>query len=147
MVNNILLKGKDPLPDIRKVVSDIKSKKVKPKFFKRAIRLNKEVWEYKQPESCQQAVIGKELGLRKGELAEFYDADKRKTGKSFSFDFQDADPKKYLQALWNTLQEVLELVGYSKEELAKEFTVKVATKNKNKKTKKSSGIDTGNQQR
>ena len=130
MVNNILRHKKDPLPDIRKAVADLKAKKVNPELLKKAIRLNQEVHEYKNKNN-KNVMVGQTLGLRKGELAEFYDANKKRTGKSWSFDPEDIDIDKYTQDLWNTLQEVLELVGYSKEELAKEFTVKVVIKKKN----------------
>jgi DNA polymerase elongation subunit (family B) len=134
MINTILLDGNDPLPDIRKAINDLKTKKVKSELLKISIRLNQNPEDYKS-QTCRPAKIGKELNLRKGELAEFYESDMKKTGKSYLFDPQDADPRKYVQALWNTVQEVLELVGYPKAELAKEFTVKVATKKKNAKKK------------
>ena len=67
---------------------------------------------------------------KQGELVEYFDSNIKKSGKSWSVNPRDIDVSKYKQTLWNTVEEVLEIVGYPVDDLAEKFGVKTTTTTK-----------------
>ena len=129
----------DPIPNLRKAISDLDSaNKVNPDLLKISKVLNRELEDYEK--TTQIYNIGKALGAKKGDLVEYFNSDKKKTGKSWTTNTNnpaaEIDISHYKQLLWNTIDEILEIAGYPIEELAKEFGVKNRKKNNNENNKK-----------
>jgi uncharacterized protein YaaR (DUF327 family) len=110
-------------------MSALESGKVNPKLLKKSIRLGQNPNDYTS-QTCQAARIGTAVGAKKGELVEYFDANIKKTGKSWSRNSTDIDIPKYKQTVWNSVSEILEIAGYPVEDLAKKFGVKMISKNK-----------------
>ena len=125
LVNDVVKDGIDPIPNLRRAMSDLEARpcKVNPDLLKISKVLGENPEDYKS-QTCQASKIGKALGARKGDLIEYFDSDVKKTGKSWSVNPADIDIAKYKQTLWNTVREILEIAGYPVEDLAKEFGVK-----------------------
>jgi DNA polymerase, archaea type len=137
LVDDVIKRGIDPIPNLRNAISDLEEapSKVNPELLKISKVLGENPEDYKS-QSCQAAKIGNSLGVRKGDLIQYYYSNIKKTGKSWSVNPADIDIAKYKQMLWNTVREILEIIGYPVENLAKEFCVKNSKKN-NKKSEKS----------
>jgi DNA polymerase, archaea type len=135
LVNDIFKDGIDPIPNLRRSMSDLEQVpcKINPDLMKISKILGENPEDYKS-QSCQGAKIGKASGARKGNLIQYFDSDIKKTGKSWSVDPADIDTAKYKQTIWNTVREILEIAGYPVEELSKEFGVKNPKINKNPRT-------------
>ena len=129
VVNDVVKSNANPIPNLRHAISDLDSRQVNPELLKLSKVLGENPEDYKS-QTCQPSIIGKALGLRKGDLIEYFDSDVKKTGKSWSVNPADIDIPKYKQTLWNTVREVLEITGYPVEDLAKEFDVKNLKKSK-----------------
>ena len=125
LVNDIVKDGIDPILNLRRAMSDLEqvTSKINPDLLKISKVLGENPEDYKS-QSSQAAKIGKALGARKGDLIQYFDSDVKKTGKSWSVDPSDIDIAKYKQMLWNTVREILDIAGYSVEDLSKEFGVK-----------------------
>jgi DNA polymerase elongation subunit (family B) len=127
LANDVAKDNIDPIPGLRKAMSDLDSRIVNPELLKCSIKLSENPEEY-DSQNCRPSKIGKTLGARKGELVRYFDSDIKKIGKSWSTNPEDIDISKYKQKLWNTVREVLEIAGYPIEDLACEFGVKVKSK-------------------
>jgi DNA polymerase I len=126
LVNDIIKDGGvDPIPNLRRAMSDLEEKscKINPDLLKISKVLGGNPEDYKS-QSSQAAKIGKALGAKKGDLIQYFDSDVKKTGKSWSVNPAEIDTAKYKQMLWNTVREILEIAGYPVENLSKEFDVK-----------------------
>lgn len=108
-------------------MQELDSSKVDPSDLIRGEVLQLDPGDYKDQHSaiCKK---GHALGLKKGDLVEYYDSD-NKAGWSPISNPADISIQKYKQLLWNSLEEVFDITGFAIEKLAKEFGVK----NKNKK--------------
>jgi DNA polymerase elongation subunit (family B) len=139
ILNDIVVEQIDPIPTIRKAISDLESGSViNPDKLKIYKRLGENPEDYKSKTS-QCAVIGKALGAKKGDLIGYFDADVKKTadGRSWSTNAADIDIGKYKMKLWNTVKEVSEIAGYDTQDLAQEFgLVKIHCKNRKNQTQK-----------
>ncbi|HJT49028.1 MAG TPA: DNA polymerase domain-containing protein [Nitrososphaeraceae archaeon] len=136
LVGDVIKHGIDPIPNLRRAMYDLEQVpcKVNPDLLKISKILGENPEDYKS-QSCQAAKIGKASGARKGDLIQYFDSDVKKTGKSWSIDPADIDTAKYKQTIWNTVREILEIAGYSVEDLSKEFGVKNPNKKNNKSEK------------
>ena len=116
----------DPIPTLHKAVADLNMfKKLDPELLKIYKRLGENPEDYKEP-NCQMAVIGKRQNARQGDLIWYYNADiKKKTGKSWTLNPKQIYPGKYIESLWNTHKEILEIAGYPIAELAEEFGIQI----------------------
>ena len=72
----------------------------------------------------------------KGDLIEFYNANVKKAGKSWTLDPAQIDIAKYKELLWNTIKEILDIEGCSVTDLAKEFGIKIKGQGRKKSNKK-----------
>ncbi|HJT47450.1 MAG TPA: DNA polymerase domain-containing protein [Nitrososphaeraceae archaeon] len=145
LVNDIIKDGIDPIPNLRRSMSDLEQVpcKINPDLLKISKILGENPEDYKS-QTCQAAKIGKAFGARKGDLIRYFDSDVKKTGKSWSLDAADIDTAKYKQMLWNTVREILQIAGYPVHDLSKEFGVKNPKNNKNKnKSEKTSSDEDG----
>ena len=123
LVNDVVRLNADPIPNLRCAMSDLESnKKVDADLLKISKVLGDNPEDYRS-QTCQSAMIGKALSVKKGESIEYFVSDKKKTGSSWSINPSDIDVKWYKQSLWNTVSEVLEIAGYPIEDLSKEFGV------------------------
>jgi DNA polymerase elongation subunit (family B) len=136
LVNDIIKNDIDSILNLRNAMSDLEEpSKINPDLLKISKVLGENPEDYKS-QTCQAAKVGKALGAKKGELIEYFGCDITKTGKSWSTNPADVDTAKYKQMLWNSVREILEIVGYSVEDLATEFGVKnLKTKVKKSKSK------------
>jgi DNA polymerase I len=125
LVNDIVRHEIDPIPNLRRAMSDLQEVpcKINPELLKISKVLGENPEDYKS-QTCQASAIGKSLGARKGDLIQYFNSDIKKTGKSWSVNPADIDIPKYKQTLWNTVREILEVAGYPVEDVAKEFGVK-----------------------
>jgi DNA polymerase elongation subunit (family B) len=134
VVTTYMQDNKDPIPKLRKAFSNLEQGKVAPELLIKSICLSNHPRAYKD-QTCQAAKIGKALGARKGELIEYYSADEKKSGDSWTQNPEEISIEKYKQATWNTVDEVLKRAGFPVAELTEEFGVKlVPEKNKDKTT-------------
>jgi hypothetical protein len=139
LVNDIVKDGIDPIPNLRRAMSDLEQVpcKIDPDLLKISKVLGENPEDYKL-QSCQAAKIGKALDAKKGDLIQYFHSNVKKAGKSWSVDPADIDIAKYKQTLWNTVREILEIAGYLVEDLSKEFGVK-NPKNKSKRSTNNDG--------
>ncbi len=128
IVNCIFKTNKNPVPKVIKAFSDLESGKVKRNLLKISKRLNQETYD----KSNQLYQVAQAVGATKGDVVEFFSADKRATGKSWTLRYKDIDILHYKQMLWNTIDEVLELAGYSVQDLAKKFGVRIVGRRNHK---------------
>jgi hypothetical protein len=123
LVNDVVRNNVNPVPELERAMSDLgKPRKLDLELLKIRKKLGENPDDYKS-KSCQMSKIGKALGKTKGNLIEYFVSNARKTSSSWSTNPEDIDVKWYRQSLWNTVSEVLEIAGYSVEDLAKEFGV------------------------
>jgi DNA polymerase elongation subunit (family B) len=141
LVSDIIKDGINPIPNLRRAMYDLEEvpSKINPDQLMISKVLGENPEDYKS-QTCQTAKIGNALGVRKGDLIQYFDSDVRTTGKSWSLDPADIDIAKYKQTLWNTVREILEITGYPVDNLAKEFGVK-NLKTKAEKLKSKDGHD------
>jgi DNA polymerase elongation subunit (family B) len=120
LVNDVVRDNVDPIPNLRRAMSDLDLNNVHQDLMKisKVLRENPEDYRSK---TCQSRKIGNALGKTKGELIEYFVSNIKKTGSSWSTNPADIDVKWYKQSLWNTVKEVLEIAGYPVEDLANEF--------------------------
>jgi DNA polymerase, archaea type len=130
---DVIEDGKDPLINIRQAFATIGSI-TDPELLKVYRELGKDPTDYKG--NNQLAQIGKAFDAKKGDIVWHYHANKKKIGNSWTRDFTQADIQHYKQLLWNTVDELLQIAGYSLADLAQEFSVKLDTPNKQKKKAK-----------
>jgi hypothetical protein len=97
-----------------------------PDLLKISKVVNKELGEYEP--TAQIYNIAKALGAKKGDIIEYFNANKKKTGNSWTINSEEIDIAHYKQLLWNTIDEILEIAGYPVAELAKEFGIKAKKK-------------------
>jgi DNA polymerase elongation subunit (family B) len=123
LVKDVVIHNADPIPNLRCAMSDLESdQKLDADLLKISKVLGDNPEDYRS-QTCQSAMIGKALNVKKGESIEYFVSDKKKTGSSWSINPSDIDTKWYKQCLWNTVSEVLEIAGYPIEDLSKEFGV------------------------
>lgn len=122
LIEDIIKQEIDPLPNLRKAISDLDSNQVEPDLLKISKVMNKELEAYDTTTQIYQ--IAKACGAKKGDLLEYYNANKRKIGKSWTFNSTEIDIPHYKKLLLNTINEILEIAGYPVEDLAKEFGIK-----------------------
>ena len=136
LIDEIIKQEINPLPNLRKSISDLNSKQVNPESLKIFKKLSMELSEYAHEEgkepTAQIYKIGKALGAKKGDLVGYFSANVDKTGKSWTTDFADADIPHYKDLLWNTIYEILDIAGYPIKELALEFGINIDDKGKAK---------------
>jgi DNA polymerase elongation subunit (family B) len=118
LINDIIKQEIDPIPNVRKAISDLDSEnKVNPDLLKISQVVGKD--NYNQ--SSRIGKIAKALGAKKGDTIEYFNANEKKTGKSWTINPTEIDIQHTKQLLWNTIDEVLEISGYPIEQLATEF--------------------------
>lgn len=134
MVNDTVRYDIDPITNLRRAMSDLQEVpcKINPELLKISKILGENPEDYKS-QTCQAFKIGKALGAKKDDLIQYFYSDVKKTGKSWSVNPEYIDILKYKQMLWNTVREILEIAGYSVEDLAREFGVKNPKKNRKSK--------------
>jgi hypothetical protein len=129
---DVVEEGKDPLTNIRQAFVTIGSI-ADPELLKVYQEVGKDLADYKG--NSQIAQIGKAVGAKKGDVVWHYHANKKKTGKSWTRDFAQIDIQHYKQLFWNTVDEILQIAGYSLIDLTKEFGVKLDKPQKREKRK------------
>lgn len=122
LVNDVVRDNVDPIPNLRRAMSDLDLNNVHQDLMKISKLLRENPEDYRS-KTCQSTKIGNALGKTKGELIEYFVSNIKKTGSSWSTNPADIDVKWYKQSLWNTVKEVLEIAGYPVEDLANEFGV------------------------
>jgi DNA polymerase elongation subunit (family B) len=126
LVNDILKTDVvvDPLPNLRKVMSDLDTNQINPDLLK----ISQVVGKDKYNQSSRIGKIAEALGAKKGDTIEYFNANEKKTGKSWTINPTEIDIQHTKQLLWNTIDEVLEISGYPIEQLATEFGCVIPTK-------------------
>ena len=90
LANDVAKDNIDPIPALRKAMSDLDSGIVNPELLKCSIKLSENPEDY-DSQNCRPSKIGKALGARKGELVGYFDSDIKKIGKSWSTNPEDID--------------------------------------------------------
>jgi DNA polymerase, archaea type len=104
--------GIDPLPKIKKALSDLEHWSIPEpeKMLLKTSRLGKDPEEYEN--NCLQKRIGLELGLRRGDIINYYLADNE---KGYSFDVNESSINQYRKMFLASVKDVLEILGYDLE--------------------------------
>jgi DNA polymerase I len=139
LLDDMLIKEIDPLPNVKKAFRDLQSGKIDSKLLTIAQRVNQEPGDYVA--SARVGRIAKVLNANKGDLVHFYNANEKHTGKSWTLDPAEIDYSKYKELLWNIVSEILQIAGYSVADLAQEFGVKIKVKNHSRSIKKKSVLE------
>jgi DNA polymerase elongation subunit (family B) len=98
----------DPIINLRKAIADLQSCNVNPELLKRSLRLSKNPEEYEN-ENDRKRKLGLAIGARKGDVIEYYESD-NKVG--YSLNPQDISFRKYIEMLWKTVKDILQIAGY-----------------------------------
>ena len=101
--------GIDPLPKIKKALSDLEQWSIiePEKALLKTSRLGKDPEDYEN--NCLQKRIGLELGLRRGDVINYYIADNE---KGYSFDVNESSINQYRKMLLNSVSDILGILGY-----------------------------------
>ena len=91
IVNCIFKTNRNPVPKVTKAFSDLESGKIKLNLLKISKRVNQGTYQ----ESSQIYQIAKAIGAQKGDLVEYFTANKKTTGKSWSLDSKHIDIAHY----------------------------------------------------
>ncbi|MGA9155048.1 MAG: DNA polymerase domain-containing protein, partial [Candidatus Nitrosopolaris sp.] len=104
--------GIDPLPKIKKALLDLEQWSIiePEKMLLKMSRLGKDPEDYEN--NCLQKRIGLELGLRRGDVINYYLADNE---KGYSFDVNEASINQYRKMLLSAVKDILEILGYDVE--------------------------------
>lgn len=139
LVNNILIDGIDPLPDIRKAFADLSSGKVDSSLLTISQKVGRDPDNYVV--TARVGTIARAVNAKEGDLIKYYNSNKNKTGKSWTLDPAQIDIAKYKELLWNIIKEILDIAGYPVADLAKEFNIKVKGEGRNRSIKKKPVIE------
>jgi DNA polymerase I len=97
--------GSDPTVKLKASITNLECGRIDPEDLKIRQRLSKDPEEYAQNHHCRK--IGSQLGKRAGDVIWFFKAD-----KGVSLDSKDISVRKYKQALFATVKDALEIMGY-----------------------------------
>lgn len=140
LIENIIERNKDPLPEVREAFLTINA--ADPNLLKESQVLNQELEEYDITGQLYNAA--KAQGANKGDLVEFYKANEKETGNTWTLDPSKIDIWKYKELLWNKVYGTLDAAGHSITELAQELGIKLE---KDGSAKKRCGVDSGKRQK
>lgn len=127
LINDIIIAETDPLPNIRRAFSDLDAGAVNSKLLLISEKVNKNLEDYVA--SARLGKIAKATGAKKGELASYYNASIKATGKSWTLNPSEIDIPKYKELLWNGVHEVIDIVGYSITQLSQELGIRLKKDN------------------
>jgi DNA polymerase, archaea type len=122
VINSILKENTNPIPELTKAFTDLTAGKINSKLLIKSIKLGQNPEDYKELGDLP-SQVGRTLKARKGDLVEYFTANKKKFGKSWCLDLKHADLHDYAEKTWNTVKEVLKLSGYPTEELERKLIV------------------------
>jgi DNA polymerase elongation subunit (family B) len=92
--NDIMIHEVDPIPNVRKAFSDLEGGLDNPKSLIKGQVLGMDPYKRKD-DSSQLYSVAKAISAKKGDLVEFYMANKKKTGKSWTLHPAEIDIPHY----------------------------------------------------
>jgi DNA polymerase I len=101
--------GINPLPKLKKAFSDLEQWSIMgpEKTLLKTSKLGKDPEDYEN--NCLQKRIGLGLGLRRGDVINYYLADNE---KGYSFDVNESSINQYRKMLMSAVKDILEILGY-----------------------------------
>jgi DNA polymerase elongation subunit (family B) len=107
-IYDILVHNIDPIINLKKAISDLEHGNVNPELLKRSNRLLKNPEEYEH-ENDRKRKIGLAIGVRKGDVIEYFESDNK---EGYSLNAEDISIRKYKIMLWKAVKDILEISGY-----------------------------------